>query len=76
MPNNRDENLMTCEECGGTVSPAGDRVFALGCEAVLCMECTLRRGGVYDETDDRWTVAPKVDDLLERAEASSQLEGG
>jgi hypothetical protein len=30
---------------------------------VLCCDCALRRGGSYDETLDRWTAEPRIDDL-------------
>jgi hypothetical protein len=67
MSNERDET-MTCLDCGEPVSPSTDRMYAVGCEDVLCMACCLARGGVYDEDADRWTVPPKIDDLLRSVE--------
>lgn len=63
------EDLTACAECGTPVSPAEDRVYAFGVDSVLCMACALRRGGAYDEEKDRWTVPPRVNDLLQRSEA-------
>jgi hypothetical protein len=45
-----------------------DRVFPVGCEDVICMECPLRGGGAYDESEDRWETGPRIDDLLESVE--------
>ena len=67
MPNDRDE-FVPCLVCGALVSPAVNRIFAVGCEDLICMECALRRGGAYDESEDRWGVAPHVDDLLDEVE--------
>jgi hypothetical protein len=33
------------------------------------MECALRRGGVYDENEDRWETEPRIADLLETVES-------
>ena len=59
------EELDICADCGAPVS-AAERPYAFGQDALLCMGCALRRGGAYDEIDDRWAVAPKIDDLLQR----------
>lgn len=67
MTNERDEP-MTCLDCGELVSRSADRMYAVGCEDVLCMACCLARGGIYDEDEDRWTVPPKIDDLLRSVE--------
>jgi hypothetical protein len=32
-------------------------------DAFLCLECALKRGGVFDEDTDRWVVPPDVEDL-------------
>jgi hypothetical protein len=68
MSNQRDE-LVSCLECGAMVAPAVDRVFPVGCEEIICMECALRRGGVYDENEDRWETEPRIADLLESVES-------
>lgn len=57
------EDLVSCRGCGDTVSLSLDRVFALDEEDGLCLGCATRRGGRYDEQQDRWTVEPQVDDL-------------
>jgi len=61
-------DLAACADCGETVSPLVERVYLFGTESVLCMECAVRRGGVYDGADDRWLPEPSVDDLLEASE--------
>lgn len=63
------DDLLSCLDCGELVSPVGDRVYAVGSDDVLCMACSLARGGNYDEVEDRWVVPPRVDDLLTSAEA-------
>jgi hypothetical protein len=60
--------LDTCADCGIGIRE-GERAFAFGEDGSLCMACGLRRGGAYDEVNDRWTVAPAVDDLLVRLES-------
>lgn len=70
MPNPGDDDAVeTCLDCGALVSAVVNRVFAVGCDDVICMECAERRGGEYDEEQDRWKVAPQVDDLLESVES-------
>ena len=68
MPNDQNEEFVSCLECGASVAPAVDRVFPVGCEDVICMECALKRGGIYDENEDRWETEPRIDDLLESVE--------
>ena len=68
MPNGRNEEFVSCLDCGASVAPAVDRVFPVGCEDVICMECALKRGGIYDEGEDRWETEPQIDDLLESIE--------
>ncbi len=53
--------LLECCDCAATIEPGTARAFALDGE-VLCFECAIRRGGVYDEPHDRWLVAPKLED--------------
>lgn len=64
MHQSESEQLATCIVCGAEVSPP-DRPYDCGDEQVLCYECAVRRGGVYDEPHDRWAVAPQVADLCE-----------
>jgi hypothetical protein len=61
-------DFRACMGCGTTVSLAVDRAYAVGYADVLCMTCSLARGGIYDQRRDRWSVAPQVDDLLETPE--------
>jgi hypothetical protein len=65
----QDYDLFGCSDCGASVSPETDRVYAFGTDGVLCMECSLRRGGAWDESREQWTVPPRVDDLLLRTGA-------
>lgn len=60
------ERYGVCAACGAEISTT-DRVYAFGVDDLLCFECALKRHGVFDETHDRWTTAPDVDDLLERS---------
>jgi hypothetical protein len=62
------DDLTSCADCGAPVSPKEDRVYAFGIDSVLCMECSLRRGGAYDELNARWAVPPRIHDLLARSE--------
>lgn len=50
-----------CASCGTEVRSA-ERAFAFE-ESVLCYECAVKRGGAYDETHDRWEVAPSLEGL-------------
>lgn len=53
-----------CSCCGLPVTPGLDRTFALGEDRALCFECSVERGGNYDETRDCWVVAPRTDGLF------------
>jgi recombinational DNA repair protein (RecF pathway) len=52
--------LTHCCECGTMVYPATDRAFGVDEDEFLCVECAIRRGGVYDELWDRWAVPPNL----------------
>lgn len=54
MHRSESEELSTCVVCGAEVSIARDRAFAAGSRTVLCYDCATRRGGIYDEAQDRW----------------------
>ena len=70
MPSPSDDDASDrCLECGATISAVVDRVFAVGCDDVICMECAERRGGEYDEEEDRWKITPQIDDLLQAVES-------
>jgi hypothetical protein len=51
-----------CASCGTEVLPT-ERPYAFE-DQVLCYECAIARGGVYDETHDHWDRPPDVSDLL------------
>ena len=61
-----EDTVLGCSDCGDTVAPQSDRAYAFGTDGVLCMECSVRRGGAWDEARDAWSVPPRVDDLLLR----------
>lgn len=61
-----DLDNLTCIDCGAMIAikdAATDRTFALTPEVVLCNACAVRRGGVYDDLDDKWKVAPRLEGL-------------
>ena len=58
-----DEEYACCVACEREVLRA-DHNYVLGAGALLCVDCAIRRRGAYHEILDRWTVAPRVDDLL------------
>ncbi|MDD9933092.1 MAG: hypothetical protein OXT09_05790 [Myxococcales bacterium] len=53
----------SCLDCGGEVSSSRDRAFVVGESGVLCLECSARRGGSYDELHDHWDRAPNLEGL-------------
>ena len=55
--------LVDCWACGASIAPEIDRAFAISDDAYLCFECAVRRGGVFDDEEDRWTIPPIVLDL-------------
>jgi hypothetical protein len=57
--------LCECASCGAEVDPHADRYFALSDQDVLCFECAIDLGGEYDESEDRWLVAPNLDFLAD-----------
>jgi hypothetical protein len=71
MASYEPDELSPCSDCGAVVASAQERLYAFGTEGVLCMECALRRGGAWDEGRDRWSVPPRVDDLLVRFDSES-----
>jgi hypothetical protein len=61
-----DLDQLTCIECGTMIDVEGAaaaRVFALTPEVVLCHACAMRRGGVYDDAEDKWKIAPRLEDV-------------
>ncbi len=63
MHRSEAEELVECFDCGATIAPALDRAFAISDDAFLCFDCALKRGGVFDADEDRWTKPPRVGDL-------------
>jgi hypothetical protein len=61
-------DLVTCADCYASLS-ADDVIYTFGYDWALCIDCAVRRGGLYDASEDRWVRAPYLDDLLERLEA-------
>ena len=62
MPENFDQ--LSCIDCGAAVDAdqaVAERTFAVTPEVVLCNACAVRRGGVYDDADDKWKVAPRLE---------------
>jgi len=55
----------SCLDCGDSLAPAVDRVFAVRHGQAICMACAGRRGGIYDESTDGWLKEPRVDDLFD-----------
>jgi hypothetical protein len=70
MASYEPDESFSCSDCGTAVATDRERLYAFGTDGVLCMECALRRGGAWDEGRDRWTVPPRVDDLLVRFDAA------
>jgi len=58
-----DEEYACCIACEREVLRA-DHNYVHGAGVLLCFECAISRCGSYHEILDRWTIAPRVDDLL------------
>lgn len=52
-----------CAVCGTAVWIGRGRGYAFGPDRFLCWDCSLKRGGSYDERRDEWTQAPDLSDL-------------
>ena len=63
MEREESDELTECADCGSEIAKATDEAFAFGEIGFLCIDCSIRRGGVYDADQDRWTRAPEVSDL-------------
>jgi hypothetical protein len=63
MHESEESELAVCAGCRATLSTRSDRAFGFGTDSALCWECSLKRGGRYDSTHERWEVAPLVSDL-------------
>lgn len=61
-----DLDQLSCIDCATPIdagSAVADRTFALTDEVVLCHSCALRRGGVYDDAEDKWKIAPRLEEV-------------
>jgi hypothetical protein len=61
-----DLDQLSCIDCGARIDAdqaAAERTFAVTDEVVLCHACALRRGGVYDDSEDKWKLAPRLEQL-------------
>ena len=56
-----DESV--CADCGTRVDPSREPTFAITEEVVLCLTCSTRRGGVWDPVQEKWTTAPRLENL-------------
>lgn len=61
------DELDECVDCGATVDVETDPSFPFGSRGVLCLECAIRRGGIYDADEDRWTSPPDLRGLESEA---------
>jgi hypothetical protein len=57
------DDMSTCIDCGAPLPGEGARSYANAPASYLCFACAERRGGVYDEDEDRWTIPPDVSGL-------------
>ena len=62
MHRSEAHELVECLDCRATIAPERERAFAVSEDVYLCFACAVRRGGVYDEAEDRWVVPPRVED--------------
>jgi hypothetical protein len=59
--------IETCVSCGAEVWPERDRGYFIGPDDVLCFECAVAKGGVFDEVQERWTVEPTLTGVAVKA---------
>ena len=52
-----------CLQCGAEVSMSRDRTYVVRDDEALCQACAMKRGGAYDERQDRWIEPPRLDGL-------------
>ncbi len=60
-PEDIDETI--CVDCGAHVDPTCEPTFSITAEVVLCFSCSTRRGGAWDWSEEKWKVAPRLEDL-------------
>jgi hypothetical protein len=61
-----------CALCGSEVTLGRDRGYAFAENAVLCFECAVCRGGVFDDAACSWQKVPSLCGLLERVSPRAQ----
>ena len=57
---------LSCIDCGTRIDAdqaVAARTFAITNEVVLCHACALSRGGVYDDSEDKWKLAPRLEEV-------------
>lgn len=59
-----------CLDCGEQFDVVRERGFPLSEADAICPACAMRRGGVYDENEDKWETEPDVSDLRPLAESA------
>jgi len=69
-----EDDLVTCSDCGAEIGLRRDRGYRVGPAEVLCFECALAQGGVYDEASGEWIVPPEVGDASVVAAASASAK--
>jgi hypothetical protein len=57
---------VVCDACRDPIWVGAEPSYALAEGRYLCLSCALARGGSHDGDEDRWTIEPNVDDLLEK----------
>lgn len=57
------EPRFVCSDCNKELFPEVEHCFAITDELLLCYECSVRRGGAYDELHDKWARAPRLEDV-------------
>ena len=63
MHREESDQLTPCSDCGTATLAGEERGFSGGPGLVLCAACASRRGGTWDEAQDRWTTEPDLTGL-------------
>jgi hypothetical protein len=64
------EEQVPCRACGALVWPNLEPSFVFGEDQLLCLGCSMRRGGEFDAEHERWARDPDVSELT-RAESAA-----
>jgi hypothetical protein len=65
--------IAICSQCSEEISPELERAFLLGPDEILCYECAVARGAIYDDVNETWVVAPDSSEVHVIADASAPL---